>query len=255
VRTAGTSAGPIAERIGREGIAPDRLIGNSGHRMHYVHRTQLPEGHFFTAMLITPVSELGTSSMGAQGQHSPFTFKAMAYWAGIFLVAWTAIKLLDTYFELTLLADTTSWLLRFLEWISLKTPMPNWSLLMIIASLISTLSVAIYYARNTDGTYDELHEIERKVYKMNNPQFPRLTDNQTLLMEALAYHANFRKIANLNSICKLVSLSTSEVEAGLKQLQAKHLIKQKVTRGTFGSTTFELTLAGKDFALERFKLT
>jgi hypothetical protein len=216
---------------------------------------QLPDDQFSTAMLIRPVSALGTSSMAAQGKHSPFTFKAMACWAGIFLVTWAAIKLLDTHLDLRLLADSTSWRLRFSDWLLLETPMPNWSLLMIIAILISTLSVAIYYARNTDGADDELHEIERKVYKMNNPQFPRLTDNQTLLMEALTYHANFRKVANLNSICKLVSLSTSEVEADLKQLQDKRLIKQKVTRGTFGSTTFELTLAGKDYALERFKLT
>ena len=126
---------------------------------------------------------------------------------------------------------------------------------MIIAALISTLTVAIYFYRTTDGTYGELHEIERKVYKTNNPQFPQLTDNQTLLMEALAYHANFRKIANLDSVCKLVSLSKLDVEDGLKQLQAKRLVKQKVTRGTFGATTFELTLAGKDYALERFELT
>jgi hypothetical protein len=193
--------------------------------------------------------------MAAQGKHSPFMFKAMACSAGIFLVAWAAIKLLDTYFGLTLLADTTGWLVRFRDWLLLESPVPNWSLLMIIAILISTLSVAIYYARITDGAYGELHEIERKIYKKNNPQFPQLTDNQTLLMEALAYHANFRKIANLNSVCKLVSLSELEVETGLKQLQAKRLVKQKVTRGTFGATIFELTLAGKDYALERLELT
>ena len=192
--------------------------------------------------------------MAAQGRHSPFRLKAMVYAAGIFLVAWAAIKLLDTHLDLTLSANTTDWLLRFLDWLLLETPMPNWSLMM-IAILISTLSVAIYYARITDGTDGELHEIERKVYKKNNPQFPKLTDNQTLLMEALAYHANFRKIANLDSICKLVSLSTLEVEAGLKQLQVKRLVEQKVTRGTFGATTFELTLAGKDYALERLQLT
>jgi hypothetical protein len=133
--------------------------------------------------------------------------------------------------------------------------MPNWLLLMIIAVLISTMSIAIYYFRSTDGANTELHEIERKIYKNNNPQFPQLTDNQTLLMEALAYHANFRKIANLDSICKLVSLSKLEVEDGLKQLQVKHLVKQNVTRGTFGATTFELTLAGKDYAQERLELT
>ncbi|WP_447764335.1 hypothetical protein [Pseudomonas reinekei] len=193
--------------------------------------------------------------MATQGNHSPFMLKAMACSAGIFLVAGAAINLLDTYLDLTLLEDATGWLLSLWDWLLLESPVPNWSLLMIIAILISTLSVAIYYARMTDGAYGELHEIERKVYKKNNPHFPQLTDNQTLLMEALAYHANFRKVANLNSICKLVSLSTLEVEAGLKQLQAKRLVRQKVTRGTFGATIFELTLAGKDYALERLELT
>ncbi|KII28475.1 hypothetical protein NL64_23530 [Pseudomonas fluorescens] len=193
--------------------------------------------------------------MATQGNHSPFMLKAMACSAGIFLVAGAAINLLDTYLDLTLLEDATGWLLSLWDWLLLESPVPNWSLLMIIAILISTLSVAIYYARMTDGANGELHEIERKVYKKNNPHFPQLTDNQTLLMEALAYHANFRKVANLNSICKLVSLSTLEVEAGLKQLQAKRLVRQKVTRGTFGATIFELTLAGKDYALERLELT
>jgi hypothetical protein len=193
--------------------------------------------------------------MAAQGKHSPLIFKAMAYPAAIFLVVGVGMTLIDIYFDLTLLAVTTGWLLFFWNWLLLETPMPNWSLLMIIAILIGTLSVAIYYARITDGIDGELHEIERKVYKKNNPQFPRLTENQTLLMEVLAYHANFRKVANLDSVCKLVSLSTLEVETGLKQLQAKRLVKQKVTRGTFGATIFELTLAGKDYALERFELT
>jgi hypothetical protein len=206
-------------------------------------------------MLTRPVSALETSSMAAQGKPSPFTFKVMAGSAGIFLVAWAAMKLLDTHFDLTLLADTTGWLPVFWEWLWLETPIPNWSLLMIIAILISTLSVAIYYARITDGAYGELHELERRIYKKNNPQFPQLTDDQTILMEALAYHASFRKIANLSSVCKLVSLSTSEVETGLKQLQVKGLVRQKVTRGTFGTTTFELTLAGKDYALDRLELT
>lgn len=193
--------------------------------------------------------------MAAQGEHFSFMLKVMVCSTGILLVAGAAMLLLDIYFELTLLADTTDWLLRFRDWLLQETAMPNWSLLMIIVIAIIILSVAIHYARITEGAYGELHEIERKIYKKNNPQFPQLTDNQTLLMEALAYHANFRKVANLSSVCKLVSLSTAEVEAGLKQLQAKRLVRQKVTRGTFGAITFELTLAGKDYALERLELT
>jgi hypothetical protein len=193
--------------------------------------------------------------MAAQAKIPPVMFKATACAAGVFLVAWATMKLLDTWFELELLEAASGWLLNIGDWLQQETPMSNWSLLMIIAMLFGTLSVAVYYARITDGAYGELHEIERKIYKKNNPEFPQLTDNQTLIMEALAYHANFRKVANLGSICKLVSLSTEEVETGLKQLQAKRLVTQKVTRGTFGATIFELTLAGKDYALERLELT
>ncbi|MGH8383985.1 MAG: hypothetical protein ACRESJ_00570 [Pseudomonas sp.] len=193
--------------------------------------------------------------MAAQGKQALFPFKAMAYSAGGFFVAWAAMSLLDAYLDLTLLADTTLWLLRFWDWLLLETPIPNWAVLTIVGFSVSTLSVAIYYAQTTDEAFGELHEIERKIYKKNNPQFPQLTENQTLLMEALAYHANFRKLANLDSICKLVSLSSFEVEVSLKQLQAKRLVKHKVTRGTFGADFYELTLAGKDYALERFELT
>lgn len=207
-------------------------------------------------MLKDRLPALETISMAAEGNHSSFTCKAMAYSAAGFLIALIiATKLLDTYFELTLLAEIKGWLLRTWSWLQLETPMPNWSLLMVIGAFVSILTLVIYYYRSNDGAYSELHEIERKIYKKNNPQFPQLTDNQTLLMEALAYHANFRKVANLDSICKLVSLSKLEVEEGLKQLQAKRLVNQKVTRGTFGATIFELTLAGKDYAQERFELT
>ena len=193
--------------------------------------------------------------MADEGKQS-FTIKAMAYLAGGFLVVLViATKLLDSYFEMTLLPDAKVWLLGVWDWLLLETAMPNWSLLMITVALTSIVTVAFYYYRTADEPYSELHEIERKIYKTNNPQFPRLTDNQTLLMEALAYHANFRKVANLDSICKLVSLGKLEVEEGLKQLQVKRLVRQKVTRGTFGATIFELTLAGKDYALERLELT
>jgi DNA-binding MarR family transcriptional regulator len=193
--------------------------------------------------------------MAAEGKRLPLTLKVMACLAAGILVAWVVTTLLDTYFNMPLLADTKGWLLRAGDWLLLETPMPNWSLMLIIATLIGTLSVAIYYTRSPDGAGGELHEIERKVYKKNNPQFPQLTENQTLLMEVLAYHANYRKIASLDSVCKLVSISTLEVEVGLKQLEAKRLVKRSATRGTFGATTFSLTVAGKDYALERFELT
>ncbi|MGF6221652.1 hypothetical protein [Pseudomonas sp. YL-218 TE3947] len=193
--------------------------------------------------------------MATEGKHSPFSIKTMVLSGGGFLVAWGATKLLDTYFDTTLLQDAKGWLLRAWSWLLLDTPMPNWSLLMIIVVLISTLSVAIYYYRTTDGAYGDLHEAELAVYKMNNPQSPQLTDVQTHLVEALAFHANYAKTATVESVCKFSSLGKLQAEAGLEQLEAKGLVKRKVFRGTFATTTFELTLAGKEYALEQLELT
>ena len=58
-------------------------------------------------MLKDRLPALETISMAAEGNHSSFTCKAMAYSAAGFLIALIiATKLLDTYFELTLLAET-----------------------------------------------------------------------------------------------------------------------------------------------------
>lgn len=187
--------------------------------------------------------------MAAQGKYSSLRFKAITS-SGIFLVAGLAVILLADYFELT-----TGWLAGFADWLVLKTSVPNWSLLLIIAVLTSLLGVAIFQARSSYALNGAPRGTGRKARKATASQPLQLTDNQTLLLEALAYHAHCRKIANLHSVCKLVSLSTPEVELGLKQLQSKRLINQNVTRGTFGSTTFELTAAGKEYASERLKLS
>lgn len=187
--------------------------------------------------------------MSAPGKHSSLKFMACTS-AGVVLVAGLFIMLLAEYFELS-----TGWLAPVQDWLLRKTPMPNWSLLMIIGVSTSLLSIALYHARQAYDANARPHEIERKANKIKKLQALELTDNQTLLMEALAYHEHCKKIANLQSVCKLVSLSAQEVELGLKQLQAKRLINQNVTRGTFGSTTFELTATGRDFASERLKLT
>lgn len=187
--------------------------------------------------------------MSATGKHSSLRFMACTS-AGIVLVAGLIIMLLAEYFELS-----TGWLASVQDWLLLTTSMPNWSLLMIIGVSTSLLSIAIYQARRAFDANAQPHKLERKANKIKKLQALELTDNQTLLMETLAYHEHCKKIANLQSVSKLVSLSAQEVELGLKQLQARRLINQNVTRGTFGSTTFELTAAGRDFALERLKLS
>lgn len=179
----------------------------------------------------------------------------MVFSGGGFLVAWAATKMLDTYFDLTLLQDAKGWLLRAWNWMLLDTLMPNWSLLMVVVVLISTLCVAIYYYRLTYGTYDELYEAEKAVYDFNNPQLPQITEAQRKLMCSLAYHADSGTVATTDTISRFSTLGKLQVETGLEQLEVKGLVRRKVFKGMFATTNFELTLAGKEYALERLTQT
>jgi hypothetical protein len=190
--------------------------------------------------------------MTSEGKQSRFTFKNIALTgAGIFFTSWAIPKLLDHYLDTTLLTTMQGWLLGVWNWALLDTPMPNWSLVMIIVVLISTMCLAIYYYRLTDAAYDELYDAEKAVYDFNNPKFP-LTELQTKLLLALAHYADTGAVAAVGPVCAYIKLSKLQVETGLEQLEVKGFVKRTVFRGILASTTFELTLAGKEYVLERY---
>lgn len=186
--------------------------------------------------------------MTTEGKHSPFSIKTMVLSGGGFLVAWAATKLLDTYFDTTLLQDAKAWVLRVWSWLLLDTPMPNWSLLMVVVVLVSTLSVAIYYYRTTDDAYSDLYEAENAVYNLNNPQTPQLTPMQISVMIDLASHADRGVKPTISSFKSSLMLGKFQLETSLEQLEAKGLVKHL---SVFGVASFELTLAGKEYVLEQ----
>lgn len=186
--------------------------------------------------------------MATVGKHSPFSIKTMVLSGVGFLVAWAATKVLDTYFDTTLLQDAKGWLLRAWSWLLLDTPMPNWSLLIIIVVLISTMSVAIYYYRTTDGAYGDLFEAEKAVYNLNNPQTPQLTPMQISVMIDLASHMDRGVKPTISSFKSSMMLGKLQLETSLEQLEAKGLVKHL---SVFGVASYELTLAGKEYVLEQ----
>lgn len=196
--------------------------------------------------------------MATEGNHSPLTFKALLYSAGSFLIAWSATKLLDTYFDTTLLQDAKGWLIRTWNWMLIDTPMPHWSLLMVVVVLVSTLSVAIYYYRTADGAYGELYEAEKAVHRMNNPEAPALSRSQIMVLNnlsTLVQHGLSTNSRFLGSgLGAATGLDSLELEITLGQLEEKGFVQYTSSVGTVTSTPMLcLTLKGKEYVLAHRK--
>jgi hypothetical protein len=192
--------------------------------------------------------------MALEGKHSPLSFKALRFSAVGIFIAWFAGKLLDHYLNLTLLQDIQNWVMK-------DTAMPNWVSVAIIVVLLYAVWLAFYYDRRSGKTYADLCEAERVIYKLKNPEQPHLTEVHTKIMETLALHAEHSRKATLSSVCKNTSLGKLQAETGLQQLEAKGLVQRRVetsasiTMGGSSITDFELTLAGKEYALSQLELT
>lgn len=192
--------------------------------------------------------------MATEGKHSPLTIKAMAYSTGGFLVAWGATKLLDTYLDTTLLTTMKGWLLRAWSWSLLDTPMPNWSLLMLVVALFSTLSITIYYYRTTDRAYGDLYEAEQTIYKLRNPEAPELSHSQIGVLMCLADFFEGGSAASLAIFGDSPHFNCLERELDLEQLKSNGYVQFANPAGTTTSTRKPaLTSKGKKFVLARRK--
>jgi hypothetical protein len=198
--------------------------------------------------------------MATEGKHSPFSIKTMVLSGGGFLVAWGATKLLDTYFDTTLLQDAKGWLLRAWSWLLLDTPMPNWSLLMIIVVLISTLSVAIYYYCTTDGAYSELNAAEQTLHQLRNPAPTDLNRSQVMVLMNIANLAASGLPPSLSSLGLGLGSGTGlkplELEVVIERLAEKGYVQFSHSAGVSSSSSLGtpcLTLKGKEFVLARRK--
>jgi hypothetical protein len=173
--------------------------------------------------------------MATEGKHSPFSIKTMVLSGGGFLVAWGATKLLDTYFDTTLLADAKVWLL-------LDTPMPNWSVLTLLLLTLTTMLLATYYFRVAHTVHDELTEIK-------NPPDQQLTASQHKVIMRVAHLSEKGAMLDTKTIALRQNLEPLEVEVCVEQLIAKDYLQWIPTNTPCENPWVTLALKGKEYVL------
>ncbi|MGG7647938.1 hypothetical protein ACQ4OB_07895 [Pseudomonas sp. ES4] len=199
--------------------------------------------------------------MASEGKQSPFTFKNIALSAaGIVLTSWAIPKALDYFLDTTLLTTIQGWLLRAWNWALLDTPMPNWSLVMIIVVLISTLCVAIYYYRTIEIAYSDLNEAEQTIDKLRNPDPTDLSRSQAMVLMNIANFAASGLPPSLSSLGLGLGSGTGfkplELEVVIERLAEKGYVQFSRSAGVSSSSSLGtpcLTLKGKEYVLARRK--
>lgn len=199
--------------------------------------------------------------MATEGKHSPFTFKNIALSGmGIVLTSWAIPKVLDHFLDTTLLTTMYGWLQGAWDWGLLETPMPNWSLLMLIVVSFSMFSIAIYYYRTIDSAYDDLNEAEQTIYKLRNPEAPDLSRSQIMVLMNLA-NLTQRGMPTSPTFLGIglgsgTGFEPLELEIALDHLVEKGFVVFSHSTGITASTSTGtpcLTLKGKEFVQARRK--
>ncbi|AZE61386.1 MULTISPECIES: hypothetical protein [Pseudomonas fluorescens group] len=195
--------------------------------------------------------------MAMKSKHFPFTFKNIALSAmGIVLTSWAIPKALDYFLDTTLLTSLKDRLLGAWSWSLLDTPMPNWSLVMVIVVLFSTLCVALYYCRAIDDAYDDLNKAEQTIHKLRNPEAPELSRSQIMVLMNLANLSQ----SGMPMSTAFLGIGTGseplELEIALGHLAEKGFVEFSHSANISASTSAGtpcLTLKGKEFVHARRK--
>jgi hypothetical protein len=180
--------------------------------------------------------------MATEGKHSPFSIKTMLLSGGGFLVAWGATKLLDTYFDTTLLADAKGWLL-------LDTPMPNWSLLMAALLVLFLMASTCYYFQTARNAYSELEDIETEERTLPNPAPPKLSAAQHKILLRVAHFCERDIRPETEEVRTTTGLSRLEVEVCIEHLIALDYLQWAPANQWYTSRVPALALRGKEYVL------
>lgn len=187
--------------------------------------------------------------MAAEGKHSPFTLRTLTYSVGSFLAAWGATKLLDTYFDTTLLATVRSWLLVFWDWMLLTSPLQNWSVMALAALLLYSFWTVAYYHRTSSNIFFELHKAEDVIHKLRNPEPPPLNRSHINIMQSIARMAETGIHPSLLLFSTGSGMSQLQVEVIIEQLAAMGFVHTQNTESPTRQSTPQLTLKGKEYVL------
>lgn len=190
--------------------------------------------------------------MAAEDKKSPFTFKRLVYSACAFVLAGIGNKLLDNYFDITLLQYAKDWLLGVWNWLIQDKPQPNWLLVGFVVSTLILGYVIFYFVRLYSSTLSSLNE-ERASKAV--PTTPELTSTQTYtLMRLGTFLESGEMLGSITTLANNPLFNSLENEVALEKLELMGLVQFTNPAGTSASKRKPvLTLKGKEIVLARRK--
>ena len=193
--------------------------------------------------------------MATEGKQFRFSLKTILSIGG-FVVAWIATKLMDTYLNMTLLADAKSWLLGVLtgvkDWLAQEQPQPNWFPVGLVFVILLLACVSIYIFRLYSSTLEELNvELSSKV----SPTTPKLTTTQHLtLMRLASLLESGEMLGSITNMGIGTFFQSLENELALGQLEAMGYVEFTLSTSITPSRRKPvLTLKGMEYVSDRRK--
>ncbi|MNJ34649.1 hypothetical protein D3C77_293690 [compost metagenome] len=176
--------------------------------------------------------------MKTQG-HS-LTLKGIGWSVLVFFLGWLTTKLLDSYFDLTILSSVWSGVLTVLGFLKEDIPTPFWQLcaLTFLAILLFVLNV-----RHSRQLVKALLEIQ----ELKNPSILKLSDNAHRVVMTIAGFIENHQYPSNGDIVRHLSISKLAIESALDEIYSMDLITQ--SRDAAGYYFWDLTADGRSYVL------
>ncbi|MFF5865948.1 hypothetical protein [Pseudomonas sp. NPDC012596] len=158
----------------------------------------------------------------------------------LFFVSWLASKLLDSYFDLSILSTIWSALSTAADLLGEEIPTPLWQLCAL------ALFAVIFFCLNVRHSH-QLVKVLLEIQELKNPSMLKLSDNAHRVVMTIAGFIENNQYPSSEEILRHLSISKLAVESALDEIYGTSLIHQ--CRDTAGYYFWDLTADGRSYVL------
>lgn len=163
--------------------------------------------------------------MSTDGNQSRFTLKAMAYSGGGFFIAWAATKLLDTYFDLSLLKGAQSFFVDIWHWLLQDEPLPHWFLISAIVAFTILIGVVSKLKEKVAATEFSEELVKTVETVLNPPKVQKPTKVQHKILMKMGVHTDYKIPFDPDLLARDCKLTALEFEVAFGQLLSTGMIQ------------------------------
>lgn len=173
-------------------------------------------------------------------QGSTPTIKRFGWPVLLFLISWLATKLLDSYFDLSILPSIWSFALTAVSLLGEEIPTPLWQLCAL------ALFAIIFFGLNVRHSH-QLVKALLEIQELKNPSIPKLSDNAHRVAMTIAGFIENSQYPSSEELVRHLSISKLAVESALDEIYGTSLIHQR--RDAAGYYFWDLTADGRSYVL------